>query len=103
MSDRRRQLQEMIGDEPDDAFLHFALAMEHRKAGDLPDALAEFDRAIAADDAYVAAWFQKARTLAESGDRESAKEVYAGGIAVADRIGDRHAAGEMREALLLLG
>ena len=39
MSDRLRQLQKMLERQPDDAFLLYGVAMEHKKAGDAAGAL----------------------------------------------------------------
>jgi predicted Zn-dependent protease len=96
---RREKLQEMLTSSPDDPFLHYGLAMEHRGAGELAAALAELRKVLELDPHYVAAYFHHGQMLAEGGNVAAAREVLRSGIEVADRIGDRHAADEMRGLL----
>ena len=67
----REKLQEMLKSSPQDPFLHYGLAMEHRKAGDLGSALAGLADAIACDANYVAAYFHRGQILAEQGNARS--------------------------------
>jgi tetratricopeptide (TPR) repeat protein len=92
---RREQIEELLKADPDDPFLKYALAKELASEGNLTAALAAFDRVIAEHPDYVAAYFQKGQTLAGEGDADAAREVLTRGIAVARRVGDAHAAGEM--------
>lgn len=92
---RLEKLQELLKTSPDDPFLHYGLAMEHRRAGKVDAALASLAGALARDPNYVAAYFQQGQILAEQGDAPAAREALRNGIAVALRIGDSHAAAEM--------
>jgi predicted Zn-dependent protease len=96
---RRRQIEELLAADPGDVFLKYALAKELTSEGDVPGALAAFDRVIAEHPDYVPAYFQKAQTLASEGDTDSARQTLQHGIAVAHRVGDAHAAGEMAALL----
>lgn len=97
--DRKQQLLDMLVRQPNDAFLLFALGMEHAKLGECDAAMARFDAAIAADPGYVAAHTQKA-TLCEKLRRiDEARAAYLAGIAAAAERNDTHAAARMREAL----
>lgn len=92
---RRAQIEELLKADPHDPFLKYALAKELASEGDVAAALTAFDRVIAEHPDYVAAYFQKGQTLAGEGEDEAAREVLGRGIAVARRVGDAHAAGEM--------
>lgn len=99
---RLAQLQQMLADEPNDAFLHYALGMEHVKLGDAEQALTQFASTNAAFPDHVAAWHQRGRLLADRGDADAARAVLQQGIIVAQRTGDDHAAGEMQGLLDML-
>lgn len=103
MNSRLEQLQKLLAAEPDDVFLNFGLAMEFFKTGQHAEALAQFDRVIALDPDYVAAHFQKGNSLVAMGRSDEARRVLTDGIAVARRIGNAHAAGEMADLLESLG
>lgn len=85
----------MLVAEPDDVFLHYALAMAYAAEGDRNEALARLQQVIDRDADYVAAYFQRGQLLAEAGQSEAAREVATRGIDVARKVGDAHAAEEM--------
>jgi predicted Zn-dependent protease len=97
------QLEKLLSAEPDDAFLNFGLAMELARQNRVEDALTRFDRVIGLDPDYVAAYFQKARTLAGAGRIEESRRTLHVGIQRSHSIGNEHAAGEMSEMLASLG
>ena len=99
---RIEKIQRMLGDEPDDVFLNFALAMEFAKLERFTDSLAQFDRVLQIDPGYVVAFFHKAKTLAAMGDADAAKEVLTAGIDKATEVGDTHAKLEMTEYRAIL-
>lgn len=99
MPTRREKLQDMLQSSPDDPFLHYGLAMEDRTAGDLNAAADGLRKVLELDGDYVAAHFHLGQVLAEQGDATSARQILQDGIAVAARIGDGHAQGEMTEFL----
>lgn len=99
MSDRKQQIETMLQRQPNDAFLHFALAMEQSKLNEHQAALAGFDRVIALDPAYTAAYTQKASLLERLERFDEAKAVYRQGIESARARGDRHAESKMQETL----
>ncbi|MBI4583075.1 MAG: tetratricopeptide repeat protein [Planctomycetes bacterium] len=93
------QLEALLAREPDDVFLNFGLAMALAKQGRVEDSLSRFNHALSLDPRYVAAYFQKARVLAQVGRAEEAKTVLFQGIEAAGAAGDHHAQGEMAEFL----
>ena len=99
---RLAQLQQMLAEEPHDAFLHYALGMEYVKLGDTGPALAQFAAMNHQFPDHVAAWHQRGRLLSEQGESDFARDVLQQGIAVAVRVGDTHAAGEMQGLIDML-
>ena len=96
---RLEKLQTLLKTEPNDAFLNFGLAMELAKVGQFDECLAQFDRVQQPDPHYIAAYFQKGRTLLSMGDADRARAELNRGIAAATESGDLHARGEMEELL----
>ena len=99
---RREQLEELLKADPDDVFLHYALAMACAAEGDTAAGLERLQAVIDRDPDYVAAYFQKGKLLAEQGETAEARSVVQRGIAAARRVGDRHAESEMIGFLDLL-
>jgi len=97
-----RQLLKMLEREPEDAFLLYGLALEHKKAGNLSDAIPLLDRVITLDPGYCYAFHQKGLIYESLDERENARKAYRDGIAAARKKGDDHAAREIEGALMML-
>ena len=102
MSDRMRQLQQMLQRQPNDAFLLYGVAMEHKKAGDSAQALEYLARVTQKDPNYCYAYYQRGLVHESQGDTEAARLAYREGLEAADRAGDAHARGEIEAALDML-
>ncbi len=102
MADRKKELTRLLDREPGDPFLRYALAMEHKKAGKLDDALEWFNKTLEADASYCYAHYQIGQVHEENEDTAAASKAYETGITAAKKHGDAHAAGEMQVALDLL-
>lgn len=96
---RRAKLESLLATSPDDVFLNFGLAMELAKEGLTDPAVAQFDRVIGLDAAYIPAHFQKGATLLSAQRRTEAEAALQRGIETALAHGDPHAADEMRALL----
>ena len=57
VSDKLQKLQQMLEKQPNDTFLLYGIAMEHKKASDWKTAIDFFDRAIQSDVNYCYAYF----------------------------------------------
>ncbi|MGF1634234.1 MAG: hypothetical protein ACFCVE_10335 [Phycisphaerae bacterium] len=97
------QLQKMLENEPNDPFLLYGIAMEHKKAGAFAEALAWLGRTVETDAAYAYAHFQTGLVHEELGDTTAAAEAYRRGISAAESAGDAHARDECQAALDMLG
>lgn len=98
-ADRLTALQEILQLKPDDSFARYGLAMEYSSRGEVESALAEFDRLLAQNPDYTAAYFMAAQTLARAGRTDEAGQRLRQGIAAAVRAGNSHAEAEMQEML----
>ena len=101
--DRIAALNEILTENPKDAFARYGLAMEYSKQGDLDRALAEFSILIENHPDYTAGYFMAAQTLARADRADYAKKMLHDGIASAKRTGNLHAQSEMEAMLSELG
>ena len=99
---RLEKLEQMLQAEPEDVFLHYALAKELISTGQTQIGLDRLEDINGRWPDYVPAFFERGRSLADAGQTDAAKTVIATGIKVAERVGDDHARGEMAEFLSLL-
>jgi tetratricopeptide (TPR) repeat protein len=99
LMDRIATLNEILTENPKDAFARYGLAMEYSKQGDFDRALAEFSILLENHPDYTAGYFMAAQTLARAERKEDAKKMLTDGIASARRTGNLHAQSEM-EAML---
>ncbi len=70
---------------PNDAFLVYALALEHKKAGELDEALRLLSRTTELDANYAYAHFQRGQIYEGRDDAPAARAAYAAGVAAAQR------------------
>ncbi len=99
MSTRLEKLQALLEQDPGNTLLGYGLAQELAGLRRLDDAAAQYERVIAANPDYCAAYFHGARTLVQLGRKDDARALYRRGIETAARTGDQHAAAEMQAAL----
>lgn len=78
--DKLRKLHEL---DPRDADVCYMIAQEHGKAGEHDQALAWYDKCLAADASYCYAYFFKAMSLKAQGDTGSALATIDEGLAQA--------------------
>lgn len=98
---RMAQIEEMLAEDPDDAFLRYGLAMEHASAGDDAACVTVLRDLIARTAAapYVPAFLQCGQALVRLDRTAEACDVLKAGIEAAGRAGDLHAQGEMQGLL----
>jgi predicted Zn-dependent protease len=97
--DRIAALNEVLTQNPKDAFARYGLAMEYSRQGDFDRALAEFAILLENHPDYTAGYFMAAQTLVRAERSDEAKQMLRDGIASARRTGNLHAQSEM-EAML---
>ena len=101
--DRIAALNEILTENPKDAFARYGLAMEYSKHGDFDRALAEFSILLENHPEYTAGYFMAAQTLVKAERVDDAKKMLNDGIASARRTGNLHAQSEMEAMLGELG
>ena len=101
--DRIAALNEILTQNPKDAFARYGLAMEYSNQGDLDRALAEFAILLKTSPDYTAGYFMAAQTLARASRNSEAKTMLHDGIESARRTGNLHAQSEMEAMLGDLG
>ena len=99
---RRQQIEEMLAEAPDDAELHYMLAMEHVSAGDDAGAVACFHKLLGVAPTYAPGYHQGGRALHRLGRIAEARAMLERGIPIAIQHGNSHAAGEMQELIDML-
>ena len=101
MADETRvtALQEILKDNPNDAFARYALGLEYSGAGETDTALAEFAKLLESHPDYTNGYFMAAQALARAERTEEARAMLAKGIESAQRTNNRHALSEM-EAMM---
>ena len=85
--DRIAALNEVLTENPQDAFARYGLAMEYSKAGDFDRALAEFSILLESHPEYTAGYFMAAQTLVRAERVDDAKKMLNQGIESARRTG----------------
>lgn len=95
--ERLQQLLQMLENEPNDAFLIYAVATEYRKSNPAK-ALQLLEQLAASQPNYTATYYHLADMYRQAGRNNEAKATYEKGIAVCQKMQDRHALNELQRA-----
>lgn len=90
---------EILGQNPQDAFARYGLAMEYLQQEQIDLALGQFDELQIRHPDYTAGYQMAAQTLLNTGRIEAAVLRLHSGIDCARRAGNRHAMAEMQAML----
>jgi len=99
---RMEQIEAMLAEDPDDAFLRYGLAMEHASSGDdasCVEVMRDLIARTATTTPYVPAYLQAGQALVRLDRISEACDMLREGVDVARRTGDSHAQGEMQGLL----
>ncbi len=96
---RLEQLLNLAKADPNDPLTHYAVALEYFNQERWSEALEAFERTLAIDPDYAAAYYHKARAEVRAQQREAACKTLEAGMACARRKGDAKTEREMRELL----
>lgn len=96
------RLKQMLQDDPNDQFLNYGLALELEKAEQFDEALSIFKKLVAAEPAYVPAFFMAGQMLSKIDRSQEARTFLTEGITAATQQGNSHAAAEMTEFLNMI-
>ena len=95
-------LKQMVGQDPNNTFARYGLAMEYINSRQFEDAVKEFRALIERDEKYSAAYYHGGQALEALGRVEEARSMYETGIEASTRKGDLHTRSEIEAALSLL-
>ncbi|TAF74298.1 MAG: tetratricopeptide repeat protein [Bacteroidetes bacterium] len=95
---RLKSLLEMLQDEPNDAFLKYAIALEYKKV-DIEKAIFFFDDLVEKNPEYIGTYYQFGIVLQEKNELQKAEYIFKKGIEIATKKPDFHALAELRSAL----
>lgn len=96
--ERMEKIKEMLNENPTDSFLQHALALEHIKLGNDPEARALFENLLLHEPGYVGSYYHLAKLLERVGQAAEAIKVYEKGMEEAKKVGDNHSLNELRSA-----
>lgn len=103
MPSRREKLEEMLAAEPNDSFLHYALANEYENEGRFEESLDYFARLRGGPSPHIPSFLRSAQVLVRLQRIDEARAVLREGIDLARAAGASHPAAEMGELLVSLG
>lgn len=95
-------IEDMLSSNPDDPFLKYAAALEHRKTGGMDIAGNIFEDLVENHPDYLATYYQLGKMYEDRGDVEKALETFRKGHQIAQAQNDTKTMGELSEALMLL-
>lgn len=93
--ERLAYLKQLLAEDPQEAFIHYAICLEEKKADPFM-ALGSFEKLISEFPEYLPGYYQFALTLAETGMLDRAQQIASTGIILAQKIQDHHAASELK-------
>ena len=86
MNDRIYELKNLLKDDPEDTFLHYALGLEYIKTGDEELALERFEILMNKYPDYLPVYYQAAHLYLAKGENDQAEITFKKGIALAGRL-----------------
>lgn len=95
---RIEQLNQFIAEDPSDEFPRYALALEYLSI-EPAQAKREFDALLSRFPDYLPTYYPAAHLLIELGDDGGAEQLFANGIALASRQGNKKTEMELKTAL----
>ena len=97
--DRLATLLAMVRDKPDDPFLIFAIALEHKSSGNEGESMAYFERLVNDFPDYIPTYYQYGKLMEETGQIQKATNLYKVGVIKAKQAGDNKTARELQQAI----
>jgi Tfp pilus assembly protein PilF len=96
--DRIEKLKEFLAQNPDDAFVQHALALEYVKLGEEELAKGLFETILGNDPSYTGSYYHLAKLFERTNRSKEALLIYEQGIEACKKAGDPHALRELQNA-----
>jgi len=93
--ERITRLMSMLEDDPNDSFVHFAIAMEYKSNDHIEKAIEKFEELRVKDSDYVGLYYHLGKCYEELDDDVKAMGIYNTGIKIAENLNDHHAKSEL--------
>ncbi|MFN3940076.1 MAG: tetratricopeptide repeat protein, partial [Chitinophagales bacterium] len=97
-TDRLAQLFTYLEQNPNDSFLLYCVALENIKLHNYQEALTYFNQIINNEPDYIATYYHLGKLYERLDNTQKAIETYETGLAIAQKLNDRHAHAELAEA-----
>ncbi len=101
-SSRLEQLKTFLKEQPNDPFLHYAMALEHLKLHEDEEALTIFTALTQTNPSYVGTYYHLGKLQEKLELYDDALDSYEKGITIAQQIADHHSLNELRGAFNML-
>lgn len=100
--ERYHQIQKMLEEQPDDDFLHYALALECINMGQIDEGTAILEQLRVKSPDYLALYYKLANTYSLTRQTEKAVETFEAGIRLAEAQQNFKTRNELKQALAQL-
>ena len=101
-TNRLDALKQMVAQDENNSFARYGLAMEYVGRGELSEAIDQFNRLLATNQTYLAAYYHAGHALEQLGKVDEARSMYERGLEACQKVGDLHTRAEIEAALNLL-
>ena len=99
MNQRIDQINQLLQEEPADAFLNYALAMEYLAAGLHEKAIKQLEHLLHLHPDYLGSYYQLGQLYENTQQKEKAIDTYQKGMALAKKQGNNKTWGELNTAV----
>ncbi len=103
MGSRLDQLRAMLAEEPGEAFIRYAIALELKRSGAMAEAVEQLEHLLTDDPKYIACYYQLALLLIDLGRAEEALRTCEAGALQCLVTGDRKTRAELMELKNAIG
>lgn len=97
--DRLSQLEELLKEDPNDAFLQYGIALEYAKKGNVAEAILRIEQLLSEKPDYLGAYYQLGQYYEVVEKNNEAMAIYEKGMELAKKVGNTKTMNELREAL----
>lgn len=100
--ERYHQIQKMLEEQPDDEFLHYALALECINMERVGEGISILEKLREKSPGYLGLYYKLANTYSLTGQHEKAVETFKAGIRLAEEQQNFKTRNELKQALALM-
>ena len=98
-SKRQEELEAFLADDPNDPFLHYALALEYQKAGENDEYQFRLEWLVQEHQGYLATYYQLGKCYETTNKIKEASDIFKRGMALAELQKNKNTFNELKSAL----